>query len=91
MRNLASFDAALTVIVLVLTGIATYYLPSGSNAPSTLMVAVQIAITAMFMWKMSAGLGLYWVASSGVSVIQNLVLRREQKRVPQSAGISKPF
>ncbi|KGF79819.1 hypothetical protein IA69_22375 [Massilia sp. JS1662] len=91
MRNLASFDAALTAIVLVLTGIATYYLPSGSNAPSTLMVAVQLAITAIFMWKMSAGLGLYWVASSGVSVIQNIVLRREQKRVPQAGGISKPL
>lgn len=91
MRNLASFDVALTAIVLLLTGIATYYVPSASNAPSTLMVAVQIAITAIFMWKMSAGLGLYWAASSGVSVIQNVVLRREQKRVPRSAGISKPL
>jgi YidC/Oxa1 family membrane protein insertase len=90
-RNLASFDVALTAIVLLLTGIATYYVPSGANEPSTLMVAAQIAITAFFMWKLSAGLGLYWAASSGVSVIQNLVLRREQKRVPQSAGISKPF
>jgi membrane protein insertase Oxa1/YidC/SpoIIIJ len=43
------------------------------------------------MWKLSAGLGLYWAASSGVSVIQNLVLRREQKRIPQPAGVSKPF
>jgi YidC/Oxa1 family membrane protein insertase len=91
MRNLASFDVALTAIVLLLTGIATYYVPSASNAPSTFMVAVQIAITAIFIWKMSAGLGLYWVASSGVSVIQNVVLRREQKRVPQSAGIGKPL
>jgi YidC/Oxa1 family membrane protein insertase len=90
-RNLASFDVALTAIVLLLTGIAAYYVPSGANAPATLMVAVQIALTAIFMWKLSAGLGLYWAASSGVSVIQNLVLRREQKRVPQSAGISKPF
>jgi YidC/Oxa1 family membrane protein insertase len=90
-RNLASFDVALTAIVLLLTGIAAYYVPSGANAPSTLMVAAQIAFTAFFMWKLSAGLGLYWAASSGVSVIQNLVLRREQKRVPQSAAIGKPF
>jgi YidC/Oxa1 family membrane protein insertase len=85
MRNLASFDAVVTAVVLVLTGIAAYYLPSGSNAPSTVMVAVQIAITAIFLWKMSAGLGLYWVASSGVSIVQNVVLRREQKRVPRSS------
>ena len=91
MRNLASFDAALTAIVLVLTGIAAYYVPSGANPPATLMIAAQIAITAMFMWKLSAGLSLYWVASAGVSIIQNVVLRREQKRVPQSAGIGKPL
>lgn len=90
-RNLASFDVALTAIVLLLTAIATYYVPSGSNPPAALMVAAQIAITAFFMWKLSAGLGLYWVASSGVSVIQNLVLRREQKRVQQLAGSSKPL
>jgi YidC/Oxa1 family membrane protein insertase len=86
-----SFDAALAAIVLLLTGIAAYYVPSGANPPATLMVAAQIAIAAMFMWKLSAGLSLYWVASSGVGIIQNFVLRREQRRVPQSAGISKPL
>ena len=91
MRNLASFDAALTGIVLLLTAIAAYYVPSGSNPPAALMIAAQIAITAIFMWKMSAGLSLYWVASSGVGIIQNVVLRRERKRVPQSAAISKPL
>jgi len=55
------------------------------------MVAAQIAITAFFMWKLSAGLGLYWVASSGVSVIQNVMLRWEQKRVQQAAGRAKPL
>ena len=91
MRNLASSDAALTAIVLVLTGIAAYYVPSGAHPPATLMIAAQIAITAMFIWKMSAGLSLYWVASSGVSIIQNAVLRREQKRALQSAGSGKPL
>lgn len=91
MRILASSDAALTAIVLLLTAIAAYYVPSGSNPPATLMIAAQIAITAIFMWKLSAGLSLYWVASSGVSIIQNVVLRRERKRVPQPAGISKPL
>ena len=82
---------ALTLIVLLLTGIAAYYVPSGSNPPAALMVAAQIAITAIFMWKLSAGLGLYWVASSGVSVIQNVVLRWEQKRAQHSAGSGKPL
>ena len=90
-RNLASFDFALAAIVLLLTGIATYYAPSGANPPAALMIAAQIAITAIFIWKLSAGLGLYWVASSGVSVIQNVVLRWEQKRAQQSAGSGKPL
>lgn len=89
MRNLASFDLALTAIVLVLTGIAAYYLPSDSNAPATLMVAAQVAITAVFMWKLSAGLALYWAASSSVSVIQTFVMRSEQRYATQSARMNK--
>lgn len=83
MRSLASFDLALTATVLVLTGIAAFYLPSDSNASASLMAAAQIAITAIFMWKLSAGVALYWVASSSVSVIQTFITRHEQ-RAPRS-------
>jgi YidC/Oxa1 family membrane protein insertase len=84
MKSLASPDAALTAFVLLLTGVAAYYFPSASADPSTLMVALQVAIMAFMLWKLSAGLGLYWAASSGVNVLQTVVLRRERAAVRRS-------
>jgi YidC/Oxa1 family membrane protein insertase len=83
MKSLASPDAALTAIVLLLTGVAAYYFPSASE-PAMLMVALQVAIMAFMLWKLSAGLGLYWAASSGVNVLQTVVLRRERAAVQRS-------
>jgi YidC/Oxa1 family membrane protein insertase len=84
MKSLASPDAALTAFVLLLTGVAAYYFPSASADPSMLMVALQVAIMAFMLWKLSAGLGLYWAASSGVNVLQTAVLRRERAAVRRS-------
>jgi YidC/Oxa1 family membrane protein insertase len=83
MKSLASPDAALTAFVLLLTGVAAYYFPSASE-PAMLMVALQVAIMAFMLWKLSAGLGLYWAASSGVNVLQTMVLRRERAAVQRS-------
>lgn len=80
MKNLALPDARLTLIVVLLTGVAAYYFPSVSADPSLLMVAIQVAIIAFMVWKLAAGLGLYWAASSAVSVVQTLVLRWERRR-----------
>jgi YidC/Oxa1 family membrane protein insertase len=84
MKSLASPDAALTAFVLLLTGVAAYYFPSASADPSMLMVALQVAIMAFMLWKLSAGLGLYWAASSGVNVLQTVMLRRERAAVRRS-------
>lgn len=40
------------------------------------MVFIQIAVTALIAWKLAAGLGLYWAASSAVGLGQSLWLRR---------------
>jgi YidC/Oxa1 family membrane protein insertase len=80
MRSLASPDAALTALILLLTGLAAYYYPSAGADSSMLMVAMQVALMAFMVWKLSAGLGLYWAASSGVNVVQTLVLRRERNQ-----------
>jgi YidC/Oxa1 family membrane protein insertase len=86
MKSLASPDAALTAFVLLLTGIAAYYFPSASAEPGMLMIAIQVAIMAFMLWKLSAGLGLYWAASSGVNLVQAVVLRRNPglRRSPAS-------
>lgn len=85
MRTLASPDAALTALILLLTGLAAWYYPSASD-PSMLMVAMQVAIMAFMVWKLSAGLGLYWAASSGVNAVQTLMLRRERHRAGSLAA-----
>jgi len=85
-KSLALPDTALTALVLALTAVAAWYFPSASADPAMLMVAVQVAVMAFMIWKLSAGLGLYWAASSGVNVVQTLVLRRERHRAQRLAG-----
>jgi len=79
-RNLASPDTALTLVVLALTAIAAYYAPTTAADTAMVMMAVQILATAFILWKLAAGVGLYWAVSAFASVVQSLVLRYEQRR-----------
>ena len=74
-RSLASPDGWLTLIILILTGASTYFMPSTAQTAKTTLVLIQVAVTCFIVWKLMAGLGLYWVASSSVSLFQNLWLR----------------
>ena len=80
MRSLASPDAAITGVVLALTALAAYYAPSAASETAVLMTLVQVAVTAFIIWKLSAGVALYWAASATVSALQTLILRLEQRR-----------
>lgn len=81
MKSLATPDALLTVIVLVMTAFSAYYMPSAAPDKAMLMVVIQVLVTAFVLWKLSAGVGLYWAASAFVSGVQTCVLRFEQRRV----------
>jgi len=81
MRSLATPDAALTGIVLALTALSAYYMPSAAPDKAMLMMLVQMVVTAFILWKLSAGLGLYWAASSFVSGLQTCVLRVDERRL----------
>ena len=81
MKSLATPDAAVTAIVLLLTAISAYYFPSAAGGPAMFMVVVQVLVTAFILWKLSAGLGLYWAASAAVGAVQTFVLRHEQHRM----------
>jgi YidC/Oxa1 family membrane protein insertase len=85
MKSLATPDAALTAIVLLLTAISAYYLPSAAGGPVVVMVVLQVLVTAFILWKLSAALGLYWAASAAVGVVQTGVLRREQRRMASAS------
>lgn len=80
-RNLASPDTALTLVVLALTAVAAYYAPTTAADTAMVMMAVQILVTAFILWKLAAGVGLYWAVSAFASVVQSLVLRYEQRRL----------
>lgn len=86
MKSLATPDAALTGIVLLLTALAACYMPSAAGVPAMWMIAVQVLVTAFILWKLSAGVGLYWLASAAVGTLQSLVLRRERRL----AGVAAP-
>ncbi|MFC5458587.1 YidC/Oxa1 family membrane protein insertase [Massilia niabensis] len=85
-KSLASPDAAVTAIVLLLTAISAYYFPSAAGAPAMFMLVVQVLVTAFILWKLSAGLGLYWVASASVGAVQTFVLRHERRRMAMAAA-----
>jgi YidC/Oxa1 family membrane protein insertase len=87
MKSLATPDAAVTAIVLLLTAISAYYMPSAASGPAMFMVAVQVLVTAFILWKLSAGLGLYWVASASVGAVQTSVLRRERRRMAAATPV----
>lgn len=73
-RDLAAPDLAIAVIAAVFAGVAAKLDPNAS-ASSRAWVA-SAAITLFFAWRLSAGVGLYWIASNVVGVGQALVLRR---------------
>lgn len=75
-RNLATPDGILISLILLLTGLGAYFAPGISEQARTSIVVIQTIITAVIVWKLAAGLGLYWVASGVISMLQNLWLRR---------------
>ncbi len=83
-KSLASPDFLLTLIILSLTGVSAYLMPSASEQMRSTMLVVQIIITFFIVWKLAAGLGLYWASSSLVGVFQTLWLRYRND-VPRTA------
>jgi YidC/Oxa1 family membrane protein insertase len=74
-KNLASPDGWLTLGILFLTGLSTYFLPSNSEPMRMTMIIIQVTVTFLIIWKLAAGLGLYWASSSLIGLFQTLWLR----------------
>jgi len=73
-RNLASPDIWLTLVIVFVTGLSAYLMPSNSEHRNTLIV-IQMVVTFLIVWKLAAGLGLYWASSSLVGLFQTVWLR----------------
>ena len=74
-RSLASPDFLLTLVILTLTGVSAYLMPAASGQMRTTLIVLQVAVTFLIVWKLAAGLGLYWASSSLVGMFQTLWLR----------------
>jgi YidC/Oxa1 family membrane protein insertase len=84
-RNLASPDFVLTLVILALTAISAYMMPTVSRNARTTMMVIQVVVTSLIVWKLAAGLGLYWASSSLVGLFQTLWLRF---RMPNNATMA---
>ena len=74
-KNLATPDFFLTLVIISLTGASVYLMPNTSHHMRNTLVAIQVVVTFFIVWKLAAGLGLYWVSSSSISLFQTLWLR----------------
>jgi YidC/Oxa1 family membrane protein insertase len=74
-RNLASPDVWLTLAILSLTGISACLMPSSSAHMRNTLIVIQVIVTFLIVWKLAAGLGLYWASSGLVNLFQTLWLR----------------
>jgi YidC/Oxa1 family membrane protein insertase len=72
-RDLAAPDPTVAVVAATLAGFAA---TTGDTAESRAAFALSAGVTFIVAWRLSATVGLYWLASNGVSAVQTLMLRR---------------
>lgn len=75
-RSLAAPDMRLTFLILALTALTAYWLPNASANGRVILISIQVFITSLVVWKLAAGLGLYWATSNAVGLLQSWWLRR---------------
>ena len=74
LSDLARPDAALAVVCATLAGAVAATDPS-STRPT---ISINMIVTGYLAWRLSASVALYWAASSSVSAVQGVVLRRSR-------------
>jgi len=67
----------LALFVAALTFVSSALAPGTQQQGRTLFIILPAIVTLFFVWRLSAGLGLYWAASSLVGVLQAAMLRRK--------------
>lgn len=77
-RDLAAPDIVLAIVASACAAISAKLDPSAAASSRAWIAAA--AITFVLAWRIAAGVGLYWVASSAVGVGQSLILRRVDAR-----------
>ena len=73
-RDLSRPDALVASVAAGLAGAAVAAGPSSTGSRVSAVLAA--GVTFVLAWRLSAGVGLYWVASNVVGVVQSLLVRR---------------
>ncbi|MEW9570313.1 YidC/Oxa1 family membrane protein insertase [Rhodanobacter sp. Si-c] len=74
--KLARPDLWLALLVAALGMVAMLFNPMLPEQARTLLHWLPVAISFLMVWHVAAGLGLYWLGSGSVTVLQNLLLRQ---------------
>jgi len=85
-KNLAAPDFMLTLIITALSGVSAYLMPSASEQMRNGLIAFQVIVTFLLVWKLAAGLGLYWASSNLVGLFQTLWLRYRPETTSRSTA-----
>ena len=75
-KDIAKPDPILALIVAGLTYLFSALASELPQQARTLVNLLPVMITLFFVWKLAAGIGLYWATSTGVGIAQSLILRR---------------
>ncbi len=87
-RNIAHPDFFLIIIAAALSYVSAVLTPNLSEQGRAMMIWLPVLLTAVFLWKLSAGIGLYWIASNLVNVFQSLIVRRKMTSRRVTSGVS---
>jgi YidC/Oxa1 family membrane protein insertase len=80
-KDLAQSDSLLLLIVTAFTYIVSILNPNLSAQSKTLTVWIPVILTVIFLWRMSAAIGLYWAASNAVGAVQAVALRYKLRKL----------
>jgi YidC/Oxa1 family membrane protein insertase len=88
-KSLAAPDFLLTLLILSVTGVSTYLMPSVSAQMKSALIVLQVVVTFFIIWKLAAGLGLYWASSTLVGLFQTLWLRYRSEGSRPSLSLAR--
>jgi YidC/Oxa1 family membrane protein insertase len=74
--NIAAPDRLVAVVVSGIAVLAALVAPQQAGQNRTVMTLLPAMLTMFLLWKMAAGVGLYWGVSTAVGAGQSLWLRR---------------
>lgn len=77
--DIARPDAALAVLVAALTYVSMRVQPDLPEQGRVLMTVLPTLMALIFLWRMAAGVGLYWGAQAAVGLLQSAILRAPSK------------